>query len=275
MTRRRASPLASDDEMTDGTPAASGSQAIHRAFRLLRLVAGSAVEGGRLAELAAAAALKPATTHRILQALVQEGLVAQQPGTRRYRLQREYFRLADAAEELDLRGLMRPVLSRASARFADSFYLSVRSGLEVVCIDRVTGDTPIRVVPYDIGARRPLGVGAAGIVLLAAEEPGRAAEIMRRNAAHYADYQLDVAAIATLVNACRREGHSYNPGKFIRGVSGLGVPVLDKGGRTIGAINATAISPRLVRKARRQEIVGFLVSELARLGQCGSSPPAS
>ncbi len=93
------------------------------------------------------------------------------------------------------------------AQLADSFYLSVRSGLEVVCIDRVTGDAPIRVVPYDIGARRPLEVGAAGIVLLAAEEPDRAAEIMRHNATHYADYQLDLAAIVTMVmvDACSSE----------------------------------------------------------------------
>jgi DNA-binding IclR family transcriptional regulator len=262
MTRQPAPP----DDTAGPAPGASGSQAIHRAFRLLRLVADGAAEGARLAELAAAAGLNAATAHRILQALVEEGLVAQQPGTRRYHLQREYFRLADAAEELDLCSRLRPVLRRASAKFADSFYLSVRSGLDVVCIDRVTGDTPIRVVPYDIGARRPLGVGAAGIALLAAEGPERAAEIMRRNAPQYADFHVDPSVIAAMVDACRREGHSYNPGRFIRGVSGLGVPVLDSSGRTIGAINATAISSRLSRKARREEIVSFLVEELARVG---------
>lgn len=249
----------------------TGSQAIHRAFSLLRAVAGHAAEGARLADLATTTGLNVTTAHRILQALVQEGLVVREPKARRYLLQPEYFRLADAASQIDLQARLRPVLVKAAERFGESVYLSVRSGDEVLCIDRVTGEAPIRVVPFDIGSRRPLGIGAAGIALIATETPERAAAIMQSHAQAYATYGLDVAAIACMVDACRRHGFSYNPGRFIRGVSGVGIAVQDDAGRVVAAINVTAISPHLAKEAQRRRIVTG-VRELLALGTPSPSP---
>jgi DNA-binding IclR family transcriptional regulator len=243
--------------------AALGSQAIRRAFQLLRAVVDAGAGGGRLSDFAEVSKLNTATTHRILHALTREGLVVQDSVTRRYRLSAEFFRFAEAAREIDLRGALHPVLERTAEKFQDSVYLSVPSGKEVVCIDCVTGRTPIRVMPFDVGSRRPLGIGAAGLAVLAAEPPERAEAIMRAHARHYAQFGQKVAVIRRMVEDCRRLGYSYNPGRFIKGVSGIGVPVYDSHGRLIGAINVTAISERLATLARRREIVSFLRKELS------------
>ena len=266
MARRQAENVA---EGRDGAEAPAGTQAIQRAFALLRGVARQEVPGAGLAELARAAGLSTATAHRILQALVQEGLIGREPATRRYRLRSGYFALADAAARTDLRARLRPVLIQAAAEFGESVYLSIPTGQDVLCIDRVTGEAPIRVVPFDIGSRRPLGVGAAGIALLAAETPERAAAIMGDHAASYRRYGLDVAVIAGMVAACRRQGHSYNPGRFIRGVSGVGLAVRDGAGQAVAAINVTAINPHLAKSADRRRIVTRL---RALLGGAGYDP---
>ncbi|MBV8649991.1 MAG: helix-turn-helix domain-containing protein, partial [Alphaproteobacteria bacterium] len=249
-------------EAGEGT-AVLGSQTIRRAFQLLRGVVDAGASGGRLSDLAVMSKLNTATAHRILGALAREGLIAQDSATRRYRLSAEFFRLAEAAREIDLRGALHPILERTVEKFHDSVYLSVQSGKEVVCIDSVMGRTQIRVVPFDIGSRRPLGIGAAGLAVLAAEPPERAEAIMREHAPHYAKFGQKVTAIRRMVEDCRRLGYSYNPGHFVKGVSGLGVPAYDSRGRLIGVINLTAISERLTAAARRREIVAFLRKELA------------
>jgi hypothetical protein len=54
---------------------ADGTQSIHRALRVLRLLANSAASGMRLVDIARGARLHHSTTHRILRALEQEGIV--------------------------------------------------------------------------------------------------------------------------------------------------------------------------------------------------------
>ena len=46
---------------------------------------------------------------------------------------------------------------------------------DLVCIDRKTGDYPIKVFTVEIGIRRPLGVGAGSIAVLAAMPDDRCA----------------------------------------------------------------------------------------------------
>lgn len=249
----------------------TGTQAIKRALALLRQVADHDGAGTRLGELANATGLSPATAHRILHALMEGGLVGRDPASRRYRLQSGYFALADAAARTDLHARLRPVLEQAARQFGESIYLSVRSGSEVLCIDRVTADTPIRVVPFDVGSRRPLGVGAAGIALLAEETPERAETIMRHHATAYAHYGLDVVTIARMVDACRRRGFSYNSGRFIRGVSGVGLAVRDATGRARAAVNVTALSPHLAKQADRRRIVAGLLALLSDADRDGAA----
>ncbi|WP_207462636.1 AMP-binding protein [Azospirillum sp. SYSU D00513] len=70
--------------MADALSASTGTQSLERAIALLRAVAARGEEGARLADLMAEAGLSKATAHRILAALVREGLTVQDERTRRY-----------------------------------------------------------------------------------------------------------------------------------------------------------------------------------------------
>jgi len=48
----------------------------------------------------------------------------------------------------------------------DTVYLVVRSGMEAVCLERIEGPSPVRVLTLDSGSRRPLGLGAGGLAIL-------------------------------------------------------------------------------------------------------------
>src|SRR6185369_6681577 len=66
-----------------------------------------------------------------------------------------------------IRERARPTLVRLAELSGDTLLLSTRSGLESVCIDREFGSFPIRANYLDLGSRRPLGVGAGSLSLLA------------------------------------------------------------------------------------------------------------
>jgi len=87
-----------------------GSQAIRRAVTLVREVSASR-GGASLTDLAAAAGLTQPTAHRVLRALVDEGLLTKHPATCRYTLGPLLFELGLAASpRIDLRPLARPAL---------------------------------------------------------------------------------------------------------------------------------------------------------------------
>ncbi|WP_439498283.1 IclR family transcriptional regulator [Bosea sp. (in: a-proteobacteria)] len=239
-----------------------GSQAIRRAFQVLRSVA-EADRGRRLADLASDLGLPVPTTHRILQALMREGMVEQVPGGRSYRLGNGFVQIADASRRTSLQERLGPVLRATAESLGCSVFLSVRLGAEMLCIERATGRQPIQIVPYDVGERRPLGIGAAGIALLAQEPAQRARTIMKRHAAAYARHNLTVEDIDRMVTACRDCGYSYNPGHFIEGVAGLGIVIRDPLTQTIAAVNVAILAPRLAHAADREALAARLIREVS------------
>ena len=122
-----------------------------------------------LRDLAAAAELNKVTTFRILGTLVSEGFVRRPPDSRLYELGPEISLLATAlGRQMDLRGAARPALLKLASQSGDTAVLSIRAGAHAVCLDRQTGDFPIQSNYLYPGTRRPLGVGAGAMAILAA-----------------------------------------------------------------------------------------------------------
>jgi hypothetical protein len=122
----------------------------------------------RLADVAEGSGVNKATALRLLESLIDEGFVVRDEATRRYALGDEALALGIAMQGRDhIRDRARPTLLRLAAATGDTLLLSVRSGVESVCVDREFGSYPIRANYLDLGMRRPLGVGAGSLALLA------------------------------------------------------------------------------------------------------------
>lgn len=123
--------------MSTPSPSTSG---VPRVFAVIRALAAVQAEGGRVTEIARAVGLTQATTHRLLQSLLAEGMVEQDARSKLYRLGIDFFALAaHAGNPGDLRSLCRPVLLRLCASLGDSIFLLARSGFDAVCLDRSEG----------------------------------------------------------------------------------------------------------------------------------------
>ena len=233
---------------TDVEPDSSHQRgALHRSFVVLRALAGHQKEGVRITHLAKQIGLTQATTHRLLQGLVQEGVVEQDQQHKLYRLGLDLFSLAALAGGVqDLRSLARPVLLRLSASLNDTVILLVRSGFDAVCLDRIEGQFPIRTFTGDIGGRIPLGVGQGSLVILANLPDAEREEVLRYNLPRIQHYNVyDEVYLRNEIDKAQRQGYSARNSGLLEGMAGLAAPVFDRNGHVVGALSIGTHTARL------------------------------
>jgi DNA-binding IclR family transcriptional regulator len=251
------------DSPASSEPAASGTQAIERALLVLRVIASAGRRGMRVADIVAASALPQATVSRMLAALMREGVVERDERLRKYYVGHVIHELAMVARvNYALPQASHHAMQVLADLTQDTIYLSERSGTEAVCTAREEGSYPIKALPLHVGIRRPLGVGAGGLAILAAMAPTQAQEIMRANAPRYRAYGgIDVAYLNEAIAQANAEGFATVADKATAGMTAIGVPILARSGEPIGAISIAAISSRMTPDRR---------ADLARLlgGQC-------
>ncbi len=253
--------------MIAGEIPAAPLRSIERTAAVLRTLARHDGSGARLAEVTEAVGLGKSTVHRLLGALIAVGFVDFDGGEKRYRLGYGLHALGAAARRFGVVDLARPTLQRLARMTGDTVYLSVRDGDEALCLDRATGAYPIRTLTLDIGDRRPLGVGAGALALLASL-PEREADRMIRSGrpARARHPGFDDASLATMLAETRAAGFSFNDGRIVGAMCALGVPVRDGAGRLVAALSIAAIRERM-GPARRTEAVALLQAEAADLGR--------
>lgn len=235
--------------MSSNTDDSSAHQrgTLHRSFAVLRALAAHQKQGVRVTHLAKEIGLTQATTHRLLQGLVQEGVVEQDLQHKLYRLSLDFFALAAQAGSVsDLRSLARPVLLRLNASLSDTVILLVRSGFDAVCLDRVEGQFPIRTFTGDIGGRVALGVGQGSLVILANLPETEREEVLRYNLPRMQHYNVyDEVYMRTEIDKALRQGYTAKNSGLLEGMAGLAVPVFDRNGRVVAALSIGTHTARL------------------------------
>jgi DNA-binding IclR family transcriptional regulator len=232
---------------------------LRRAMVIMRVLANVDGRGAGLTDIARQAHLPHPTAHRLLLQMIEEGMARRVENDRRYALGPVAFELGlAAARQLEVRQLYRPIISDLARESGDTAYLIARSGLEAVCVDRRQGTSPVQVITLKIGSRRPLGVGAGGLALLAALPDDERAQVMRAVAADLeTDWHTSPTELGELVERIHRDGYTLIHNRVFQGVSALGRPILDAGGRPVAAVSIATINQRM-RPSRVRELDEYL-----------------
>ncbi|GIK83159.1 MAG: IclR family transcriptional regulator [Burkholderiales bacterium] len=246
----------------------AGTQGVRRVADLLRAIASRGADGARLVDLAIQCQLERPTAHRMLKALVAEGMVARDPVTRRYRLGQLMFELGLAADHpFRVRELCEPSLLRLADRTGDTVFLTLRSGLDTVCIDRKEGAFPIRTLTLDVGTRRPLGIGAGGLALLLPLGDAEIGELLAANAWRLGAYNgMRTGEVLRMVERSRKLGYALNDRQATPGAMSIGLAMRNRYGAPYLAISLGAITTRM-QAARQRELFAMLGSEARLLEQ--------
>lgn len=188
-----------------------------------------------LVRVAAETGLTRPTAHRILATLEVAGWV-RKTTKGRYGLTVKVFTVGAAAPEpATLRELARPVLTWLAMETGDTAYLLVPNDGQATCVERIEGPHPVRVHALTLGGSIPLTGGGAPLAILAfrpdlldaAAPPGRLRTQMKKRIP-------EVVA----------QGYAITRDDVIPGVSALGAPILDTGGRAVAGVSVTGTNDR-------------------------------
>jgi|GEM_PF-433430 DNA-binding IclR family transcriptional regulator len=257
--------MTTEDTQTKTRPFTS-STTLAKASLLLRTVARIFPTGGTLSRIAREVRMNTATAHRLLTALAHEGLLNFDPYAKTYHVGFELLQIAESAQavapDLKLRHHLRPMLASIAWRTEESTYLSILANRDSVCIDLAEGTYPISANTLVAGARRPLGIGAGAMALLAALPQKEGNQMVTKNQERYERYSgITPAEVGYGLSECRRLGFAFNSGRIVPEVAALGVAFKVPGSEHRVAISVASVVSRM-HVERRQLVIDVIRDEI-------------
>lgn len=244
---------------------------VGRLLAVLDALSTASAAGLRLTDVVEATGIGKTTAHRILAGLTGQGLADQDEETNRFFIGLKMLRWANAARErFSLSRLVEPALTRIARQTQDTIYLVVRTGDEIVCLDYREGSFPVRVLTLMVGDRRPLGIGAGSLAILAALPDAEVDRLFISNADAIARFPFDEVRLRKMVAFARQHGYAYNDIHVFQGMenltemAGIGVPICKGDGTPVAALHLTGITSRLA-PPRRDNLVAILRHEAAAI----------
>lgn len=240
-----------------------GAQNTRRSLQVLRVLGQHHDAGLGVNEVVGLTGLERSTAHRLLSCLVEERFAERDPGTRRYRLGLEAMRLGFASlTRAPLLASTLPVLRKLARLSEDTVFLLVRQGDYTVCIAREDGAFPVKIFSTRVGDIRPLGIGVAGLAMLAHQPDEEIERIRAQHGAAFDAAGLGAANLRKVIARTRRTGYAELVDTVTEGVAGVGAVIPDRN-TPFAAISIASIKPRM-SAARRGELAALLMSTLAQ-----------
>jgi DNA-binding IclR family transcriptional regulator len=228
-----------------------GNRTLRRGLQVLDQVLAAGREGVRVVDLCRATGLERATLYRLLAPLIDAGYVARQ-GRYRYQPGLRLAPLQPQPGSANWAVRLEPVLAQVSASGGDATFAIVREGALSRCIARHVGTHPVQILVIQVGTAQPLGVGAAGLALLAALPEAEVDACIAANAGQLPAYGgMSPERLRLLVAASRERGWSVVGNHATRGVLAVGCAVRNALGEPVAGISVATTLARLP-KARQQ-----------------------
>ena len=221
-------------------------QVIERMMKLLEVLAKNAQPVG-LKGLAQASGLHPSTTHRILGALVNDGMVERvDPG--RYRLGIRLLELGNLVKaRISVREHALPFMRELHAAIGEAVNLSVRRDDEIVYVERTSSGRSLMRVVNIVGARAPLHITAVGkLFLLEDGAEGLRTYAQRTHLQQFTRNTLtSVGALEKELERIRRNGYAVDNEEAELGVRCIGAGVRDDSGAIVAGLSVSAPADRM------------------------------
>lgn len=222
-------------------------------------------DGMTLTEMADAASLTRAGARRFLLTLVASGYALQDGRT--FRLSPRLLTVARTwVGGASLWSFAEPFMRDVSEQVHESCSAAVLSDLDVVYVARV-GATGILSVAVHVGTRLPAWCTSMGRVLAAGLPDADIDLFARRSepAALTPKSITDPAALAATIRKARADGFALVDEELELGLRSIAVPVRDRTGKTVAAINVSTQIARYSAAEMRRTILPQLKQAAERI----------
>ena len=200
-----------------------------------------------LGDIAARTDLPRQTVHRMVKQLEENALLRRDPGGDSYSVGPRMIDLGMQAISASTRvAPVRRVLHNLVARMGETCNLGVLARDEVIYVERVECDWPLRI-QYGVGSRVPLHATGIGKLLLAhlpARERRRLLRVLPLTQLTERTI-TDPARLEEELTTIRRRGYAANDRENTPGLIGLAVPIRNPKGKVIAGLAVHAPEARL------------------------------
>ncbi|WP_080362151.1 IclR family transcriptional regulator [Bordetella pertussis] len=220
-----------------------------------------------LSEVAAATGLTRAGARRILLTLASLGYVAQED--RRFTLTPRILELGYAyLSATPLWDLALPYMEEVAETPRESCSVSVLDGVDIVYILRLSTHK-VMTINLAVGSRLPAWVTSMGRVLLAGLPEAEQDRLLDESQIqpYTPATVVDRAELKRILAGVRADGYACVVQELEPGLQSVAVPIVDRGGRVIGAMNVSGHANRYSREEMLQAFLPPLRSAAEHINQ--------
>ncbi len=222
-------------------------------------------------EMSVALGVSKSNAHRILRTLTALGY-ARSLDDGRYEATLRTWEIGSAVlARSDVKEVARPIMSDLSKKTEESVHLSILDGREVVYIDKIESNQPVRAYSR-IGGRAPAYAVATGKALLAFCDGKVEALLPKRLQAFTRHTVVQRQEFMKALDEIRRNGYAVNRGEWREDVCGVAAPIRDERNEVVAAIGISGPSSRLTPARMRACAVHVLASAQQISAQLGHRP---
>ena len=235
-------------------------QIVHRIATVLRAFGNQGLLG--ITDLAHVTGLPKSTTHRLVTALVNEGLLVQNEDSHKYALSLRVTALgASILSSHTVRKTARPILMELRDQTRESVHLAVLEGMEIVIIDTEDSYFFVRAVNVP-GQHLPAHAVSTGKVLLAYQWEVQLREMLSKvNLARYTDRTItDPRQLLEELRRVRTQGYAISNGELEEGIDAVAAPIFDHLNTVVAAVSIGGPAERCHPKQ------GELIAAVMRAG---------
>jgi DNA-binding IclR family transcriptional regulator len=234
-----------ESDKEEGKDARGSIQVIDRMMNLLDALAAHGEPVG-LKQLALDTSLHPSTAHRILGALGASGFIERTDGGA-YRLGIRLLELGNLVKNrISLRETAMPSMLRLHGATGESVNLGMRSGDEIVYVERTSsGRSAVRIV-HIVGARAPLHTTATGKLFLAEDTPEENRQYAERTGlpGNTPASLTNIRALEQELERVRRHQLAYDMEEVEAGVRCIAAGIRDDAGVLVAGLSLSTPTDR-------------------------------
>ncbi|HEX7065598.1 MAG TPA: IclR family transcriptional regulator [Bacillales bacterium] len=208
-------------------------QSIERAMEIINiLISDNRKSSWSLSEISDKVGLPLSSVHRLVTALMKQGLVMQIPETKRYKIGYTWMEIGFwLHEHLDFRETARPIMERLAQEVEESVYYSIPDNHYATIIDRVDSPVSVRIID-NLGERIPMHIGAANKSMLAFMKPEKATQII----SHWLPTEAEQKQLRQQLDEIKETGYAVSYGEKTKRTTSIAAPVYGFDHKVVGSV---------------------------------------
>lgn len=225
-------------------------QSVDRTIKIIEVLSEHR-DGLGLTDLGNIVGMHKSTVHRLLQTLIYNGYVKQNPQNQHYHLTIKMFELGSRViDGMDLHKIARPYLESLRDLTNEVVHLVIPDGTDIIYIDKVESNNSIRMHSR-IGARSPLYSTSAGKAMMAympeskVKEIWFASDIIQRTPNTVVEY----SQLLKVLEQVRENGYALDEEENEPNIRCIGAPIFNYHGNVVGAVSISGPTMRVTLEA--------------------------